>query len=57
MVQEIHTDASSLRTLKIMPINLNEIVRSWIWLQEFAVARTSYADPAGPDREVATAME
>ncbi len=23
---------SSLRTLKIMPRNLNEIVRSWIWL-------------------------
>jgi len=24
-------ETSSLRTLKIMPRNLNEIVRSWIW--------------------------
>jgi hypothetical protein len=28
MVYEIHTETSSLRTLKIMPRNLNEIVRS-----------------------------
>jgi hypothetical protein len=33
MVQEIHTETSILRTLKIMPRNLNEIVRSWIRLQ------------------------
>jgi hypothetical protein len=26
MVEEIHTDTSSLRTLRIMPRNLNEIV-------------------------------
>ncbi len=32
MVKEIHTETSSLRTLKILPINLNEIVRSWIRL-------------------------
>ncbi len=29
-----HMETSSLRTLKIMPRNLNEIVRSWIRLQE-----------------------
>jgi hypothetical protein len=28
MVKEIHTETSSLRTLKIMPRNLNVIVRS-----------------------------
>jgi hypothetical protein len=28
MVSEIHTETSSLRTLKIMPRNLNEFVRS-----------------------------
>ncbi len=28
MVYEIYTDTSSLRTLKIMPRNLNKIVRS-----------------------------
>ncbi len=28
MVLEIHTETSNLRTLKIMPRNLNEIVRS-----------------------------
>ncbi len=33
MASEIHTETSSLRTLKIMPRNLNKIVRSWIWLQ------------------------
>ncbi len=27
-------ETSSLRTLKIMPRNLNDIVRSWIRLQE-----------------------
>ncbi len=32
MVSATHTETSSLRTLKIMPINLKEIVRSWIWL-------------------------
>ncbi len=32
MVYEIHTETSSLRTLKIMPRNGNEIVRWWIWL-------------------------
>ncbi len=32
MVFEIHTETSSLKTLKIIPRNLNEIVRSWIWL-------------------------
>ncbi len=30
----IHTETSSLRALTIMPINLNEIVHSWIWLQQ-----------------------
>ncbi len=30
MAYEIHTENLSLRTLKIMPRNLNEIVRSWI---------------------------
>ncbi len=33
MVYEIHTETSSLITFKIMPRNLNEIVRSWIRLQ------------------------
>ncbi len=32
-MQEIHAEISSLRTLKIMPKNLNEIVCLWIWLQ------------------------
>ncbi len=34
MVYEICTDTSSLRTVKIMPRNLNEIVRSWIRLHD-----------------------
>ncbi len=34
MVVEILTETSSLITLKIMPRNLIEIVRSWIQLQE-----------------------
>jgi hypothetical protein len=34
MVYEIHTETSSLRNLKIMPSNLDEIVRSWIRLLE-----------------------
>ncbi len=29
---KLYTEASSLRTLKIMPRNFNEIVRSWIRL-------------------------
>jgi len=33
MVYEIQTETKSLKTLKIRPKNLNEIVRSWIWLQ------------------------
>ncbi len=33
-LKKIHTETSSLRTLKIMPRNLNEIVRSWIRLQD-----------------------
>ncbi len=32
MVKEILTETSSLRILKILPINLKEIVRSWIQL-------------------------
>jgi hypothetical protein len=32
MVEEIHTETSSLTTLNIMPRNLKEIVRSWIRL-------------------------
>ncbi len=32
LVWEIHTETSSLWTLKVMPRNLNEIVRSWIRL-------------------------
>jgi hypothetical protein len=34
MVSEIQTETSSLRTLKIMPRNLNVTVRSWIRLQD-----------------------
>ncbi len=30
---EIHKETSSLSTLKFMPRNLKEIVRSWIWLR------------------------
>ncbi len=33
-MKALYTETSSLRTLKIMPINLNEIVPSWILLQE-----------------------
>jgi hypothetical protein len=33
MVSEIHTETSTLRTLKIMPRNLKEILSSWIRLQ------------------------
>jgi len=33
MVLEIYAETLSLRTLKIMPRNLNEIRRSWIRLQ------------------------
>jgi len=32
-IEEIHTEISSPRTLKILPRNLNKIVRSWIRLQ------------------------
>ncbi len=34
MVSEIHTEISILRTVKIVSRNLNEIVRSWIRLQD-----------------------
>ncbi len=33
-IEEIHTEISSPRTLKILPRNLNKIVRSWIRLQD-----------------------
>ncbi len=32
MVEEIHKETSSLRTLKIKPRSINEIVHSWIRL-------------------------
>ncbi len=31
----MYTETSSLRTLKIMPRNLNEILSSWIRLKEY----------------------
>ncbi len=33
-IAEFRPEASNLRTLKILPRNLNEIVRPWIQLQE-----------------------
>ncbi len=41
MDQEIHTETSSLRTLKIMPRNLSEIVRSWMCMRSSRVVRAS----------------
>jgi hypothetical protein len=40
MVKEIYTETSSLRTLKSMTINLKEIVRSWIRLQNSQTVKT-----------------
>ncbi len=47
----MYTETSSLRTLKMMPRNLNEIVRSWIrlqdetllhlWLEEYVAVRVN----------------
>jgi hypothetical protein len=41
---EIHTETSSLKTLQIMPRNLNEIVRTWIRLHVgYTVSNSSNA--------------
>ncbi len=41
-IQEIHTEASSLRILKIMPRNLKEIVRASLLNIEFLYLKTTF---------------
>jgi hypothetical protein len=50
MVWQIHTETSSLRTIKIMPRNLSEIARSWNRLLGMQWARVVYliiSEPPG----------